>query len=142
MILTDIQMESSACSSYRAEVKFDTNDPGEVEYLLKHTGREFTAIARYGYGCDGLRAKCTTVDNYRELKTSRATKDKVVFNPPATILWRNGKKYVSKAHNEEFDEEKGLLMCLAKANGITHLELKRMIKDAKRCDKNKKKGEK
>lgn len=44
----------------------------------------------------------------------------------------NGKKYISKAHEEEFDEEKGLLMCLAKANGISHLELQRMIKGAKR----------
>lgn len=142
MILTDIELESSPYSSYRAEVKFDTNNPSEVEYLLNNKHREFTATAFVPYGFDGLRAKYTTVDDYRELKTFRATKDKVVFNPPATILWRNGKKYVSKAHNEEFDEEKGLLMCLAKANGITHLELKRMIKNAKRCDKNKKKGEK
>lgn len=58
--------------------------------------------------------------------------EKVIFNPPATILFMNGKKYVSKAHDEPFDEEKGLLMCLAKANGISHLELKRMIKNAKR----------
>lgn len=57
---------------------------------------------------------------------------KVIFNQPATILYVNGRKYVSKVHDEEFDEEKGLLMCLAKANGITHAELKRMIKSAKR----------
>lgn len=59
-------------------------------------------------------------------------KPKVIFNDPATILFMNGKKYVSKAHDEPFDEEKGLLMCLAKAQGISHLELKRMIKGAKR----------
>lgn len=63
-------------------------------------------------------------------KSSEQNKPKVIFNPPATILFINGKKYVSKAHNEPFDEEKGLLMCLAKAQGITHLELKRMIKGA------------
>lgn len=62
---------------------------------------------------------------------------KVIFNEPATILYMNGKKYVSKVHDEEFDEEKGLLMCLAKANGITHAELKRMIKGAKRQGGNK-----
>lgn len=56
--------------------------------------------------------------------------EKVIFNDPATILIKDGKKYVSKAHDEPFDPEKGLLMCLAKANGITHLELKRMIKNA------------
>lgn len=60
---------------------------------------------------------------------------KVIFNDPATILFINGNKYVSKVHNEPFDEEKGLLMCLAKANGISHLELQRMIKNAKRPTK-------
>lgn len=55
---------------------------------------------------------------------------KVIFNAPATILFVGDKKYISKAHNEEFDPEKGLLMCLAKANGISHLDLKRMIKGA------------
>lgn len=65
-------------------------------------------------------------------------KPKVIFNPPATILYYKGNKYVSKVHEEEFDEEKGLLMCLAKANGISHLELKRMIKNAKRPQEDKK----
>ena len=66
------------------------------------------------------------------LKQKKPPKDKVIFNPPATILYIKGKKYVSKAHDEKFDEEKGLLMCIAKAYGITHLELKRMIKNASR----------
>ena len=59
-------------------------------------------------------------------------KQKVIFNNPATIYINGDKKYISKAHDEPFDEEKGLLMCLAKAQGISHLELKRMIKGAKR----------
>lgn len=63
---------------------------------------------------------------------------RVIFNKPATILFVNGEKFVSKAHNEEFDEEKGLLMCLAKANGISHLELKRLLKQAERPQQKKK----
>lgn len=55
---------------------------------------------------------------------------KIIINEPAVVLIKNGKKYVSKAHDEEFDAEKGLLMCLAKANGVTHLDLKRMLKKA------------
>ena len=62
----------------------------------------------------------------------KKNKTRVIFNKPVTILYMNGKKYISKAHNEDFDEEKGLLMCLAKANGVSHLELKRMIKNAQR----------
>ena len=57
------------------------------------------------------------------------------FSDPATILWINGKKYVSKVHNEPFDEEKGLLMCLAKANGITHKDIQKMLKAAQRQPK-------
>lgn len=59
----------------------------------------------------------------------------VLFNDPATILWVNGKKYVSKAHNEPFDEEKGLLMCLCKAHGISHRDIQRMLKSATRQPK-------
>lgn len=78
-------------------------------------------------------------DLYVTLATRKA-KMRVLFSPPATILWVDGKKYVSKAHGEEFDEEKGLLMCLAKANGITHLDLKRLLKNAERPnEKNKNK---
>ena len=36
-----------------------------------------------------------------------------------------------------FDKEKGLLMCLAKANGYSHLDIKRMIKNAKIQNKEK-----
>jgi len=62
-------------------------------------------------------------------------KIRVMFNPPATILWIGNEKYISKAHDEEFDEEKGLLMCLAKAAGISHLKLKKLLKDAERPKK-------
>lgn len=75
----------------------------------------------------------------REALGQKEDEFRVVFNDPATILWVNGKKYVSKAHNEEFDEEKGLLMCLAKANGISHLKLKKLLKSAEVQTKKEKK---
>lgn len=58
-------------------------------------------------------------------------KVELIYRNPATILIVGKRKYVSKAHDEEFDKEKGLLMCLAKYFGITHLQLKRLIKIAK-----------
>lgn len=67
----------------------------------------------------------------------KTSKYEVILNDPAVILFVNEvdpyrqSKYVSKAHNEPFDPEKGLLMCLAKANGISHLDLKRILKNAK-----------
>ena len=63
---------------------------------------------------------------------------KFIFNDPATILFVNGKKYIAKAHDEEFDCEIGVLVCLMKSFGISHLDLKRMIKGAKVQSKGKK----
>ena len=50
------------------------------------------------------------------IKTILATRpDKVIYNPPATIvLWADGTKTVVKAHDEPYDAEKGFLLCLAK----------------------------
>lgn len=62
---------------------------------------------------------------------------RVIFNDPTTILIVSNKKYISKAHDEEFDEEKGLLMCLAKANGYTHANLKALLRNAQRQTKKK-----
>lgn len=40
---------------------------------------------------------------------------KVIFNPPATIVfWTDGTKTVVKAENENFDPEKGLAMAISK----------------------------
>lgn len=40
---------------------------------------------------------------------------RVIFNNPATIVfWDDGTKTVVKAHGDEFDEEKGLAMAIAK----------------------------
>lgn len=69
------------------------------------------------------------------LNKSQIEIEKVIYNKPATILYANGKKYISKAHCEDFDKEKGLLMCLAKASGFTHTQIKRIIANA--CDQTK-----
>ena len=40
---------------------------------------------------------------------------KVIFNNPATIVfWSDGSKTVVKAHNDDYDPEKGLAMAIAK----------------------------
>lgn len=70
-----------------------------------------------------------TVDKIRGMR--------VIFNKPTTILIVGDKKYIAKAHDEEFDEEKGLLMCLAKASGYTHADIKKLIKSAQRQEKRK-----
>lgn len=40
---------------------------------------------------------------------------RVIFNDPATIVfWSDGTKTVVKAHNEPFNQEKGLAMAIVK----------------------------
>lgn len=56
---------------------------------------------------------------------------KVIFNEPATILIVGDEKIISKAYSEDFDEEKGLLVCIAKYFGVSYQDIKRLLKNAK-----------
>ena len=41
--------------------------------------------------------------------------ERVIFNPPATIvIWKDGTKTVVKCNGEKFDQEKGLSMAISK----------------------------
>lgn len=56
---------------------------------------------------------------------------KLIFRDNATILLKDGKRYVSKCiDGDTYDREKGLLMCLAKANGVSYRDLQEMIASA------------
>ena len=56
---------------------------------------------------------------------------RVIFNDPCTILYVNGQRYVSRATKDEnFDKEKGFLMCFAKAFGLTSSDLSRVVANA------------
>lgn len=58
-------------------------------------------------------------------------KDKLIFNGNATILFKDGKKYVTKCDaSDTYDREKGLLTVLAKANGYNYEAIQEMLKNA------------
>lgn len=41
--------------------------------------------------------------------------DKVIFNDPATIVfWADGTKTIAKCTDEEYDKEKGMMVCMLK----------------------------
>lgn len=62
-------------------------------------------------------------------------KNCVIFSKKTTILIKDGKKYVSKCMDgDTYDKEKGLLLCLAQANGISYKDLQEMIAGAKDCN--------
>lgn len=57
--------------------------------------------------------------------------DRVIFNPPATIVfWEDGTKTVVKCENEPFDAEKGFAMAVAK-KFLTSKDYHRIMASAK-----------
>lgn len=81
---------------------------------------------------EGFKAFMKDIKNKKEKKTMDIDIDieKIIFNKPATILYANGERYVTKAYKEDFDSEKGLAISLLKAFGISYLDLQRLIKSA------------
>ena len=60
-------------------------------------------------------------------------KNEVIFNEPATILYKDGKKYVSKCDKEDkFSEELGLALCLLKSFGVSYSDFEKLLNSAKR----------
>lgn len=58
-------------------------------------------------------------------------KGKLIFRDNATILLKDGKRYVTKCQaGDTYDIEKGLLLCLAKANGYTYNDIYEMLNNA------------
>lgn len=56
---------------------------------------------------------------------------KLIFRDNVTILLKNGKRYVTKCQaGDTYDREKGLLLCLAKANGYTYNDICEMLNNA------------
>lgn len=87
------------------------------EYICGHDG--------CGKGKDGYCWWCwdTELEQLNDLK--------VVFDGNKTILSSNGKEYVATCEEgDTYDKEKGLLVCIAKANGITFEDLQQMLEKA------------
>lgn len=56
---------------------------------------------------------------------------RVIFNDRATILFKDGKKFVAKCEPEdEFDKEKGLYVCLAKSAGYKFNDIQKLLDNA------------
>ncbi|MFQ8657463.1 MAG: hypothetical protein ACLR88_06830 [[Clostridium] innocuum] len=54
----------------------------------------------------------------------------MLVSDQTTILFdEDGKKHVSKCSNEEFDIEKGIMMCLCKKHGYTYQDIRRLLKN-------------
>lgn len=79
----------------------------DPEYVVSDTLDEVNNYCMHDI--ETIKTICNTVD------FSRTNIKKVIFNNPATIVfWSDGSKTVVKAHNDDYDPEKGLAMAIAK----------------------------
>lgn len=98
-------------------VEFDKNISGH-----NCAGSSFGRTGKHGHCWN---CKCD------KLELVNKSTDRVIFKDNATILFKDGKKYVAKCcEGDTYDREKGLLVCLAKANGITFNDLQEMLNSA------------
>lgn len=66
-----------------------------------------------------------------EMFAGKEKGDKLIFRDNATILLKDGKRYVTKCQSgDTYDREKGLLLCLAKANGYTYNDICETLNNA------------
>lgn len=83
-------------------------------------------------------------ENKNKISVFKGKIYKVMFNGPATVLFVDSlyadkkEKFITKAYNEDFDEEKGLALALLKSFGMSYLDFKRILATAKKDEQNKK----
>ena len=87
-----------------------------------------------GYICFGVRLdddKSSGPLNYYPQNSLAIITTRVIINPPAVILFKDGKRYVAKAQDEPFNAERGLTIALLRSFGIGYSDLQKMLKEAK-----------
>lgn len=94
-------------------VSNNTGDFIDWKTYKKHLFPEFPEY-RYPTTDGGSPVSNAVVESYMNVLCPYRI-EKVIFHDPATIvIWKDKSKTVVKCHNEPFDREKGLAMCIAK----------------------------
>lgn len=75
---------------------------------------------------------------FRSLSKINPNIEKIIVNGTRTIMfYEDGRKIISNVHDEEFDAEKGIMMCIVKGRGVTHSSIRKLMKA---CDGHDEKG--
>lgn len=116
-----IRKDLKVCKKYGADTF--------VEQMLCMRGKVATITDIY---CDGKKfdiKECAY--SWTPEMVEPIPKYKLIFRDNATILIKDGKKYVAKCEaGDTYDREKGLLVALAKANGYKLKDIQEMLKNA------------
>lgn len=118
------------------ERKFKVGDIVEVKsnnYHHFNSGDKVKIVGRfsnYAFHCERLSDNDRQIIKCEDMKENKII-NKLIFRDNATILIKDGERYVAKCcEGDTYDREKGLLVCLAKASGYTFDDLQRMLEDA------------
>ena len=108
-------------SDVGAGIEFDENVDGHSCVFMTDCIEGHDNRAKKGHGWFVL------LESLKKIEETQ----KVIFEGKTTTLLKDGKKYVAKCGDgDTYDKEKGLLICLAKANGITFKDLQEMLDNA------------
>lgn len=111
-----------------------------IGFLGKYISKDTLVAVKFdedigGHDCSMAGASCESGYGWHceKDKIKKIEEEKVIFNGKATILFKDGKKFVSKCDNEDtYDKEKGLLLCIAKSAGYTYDGILRLLRTAKK----------
>lgn len=135
------QCDCDEARPFRLEINLDTNTAMSLaHYLYSGQGIDEIEFSVVDNKLNEIAKVCEQLkQGWRECLSPFACKTpimcnmKVIFNELATILYRNGKKYVSKCDKEDkFSEELGLALCLLKSFGVSYSDFEKLLNSAKR----------
>lgn len=127
----DLEVEDQYNDISIPYVFFDNLD---VDYTIESVDKEDDTILIGGFWVG-----VTAIDYAIDKQENEKIKDKdmkVVFSDRVTILFKDGKKFVAKCDPEdEFDKEKGLYVCLAKAAGYKFNDIQKLLDSTREVKK-------
>lgn len=118
-----------AIGNYYRITNFKNKWVGRVTYLYDNGRFDAETISSNVSKSDGMSYDDLDPGYFKLVKKTK-NKNRALVSNQATILFdENGDKYVSKCSNEEFDIEKGIMMCLCKKHGYTYEDIKKFLEN-------------
>lgn len=136
MQLTDFNVRVYDCYPNKVTLDLENVDDEHLKILIEYCdgdGRYKHLYAPYS-GDIFERAKVSKYVKYDRKEREKLVPKKVIFNPPATIVfWTDGTKTIVKCREDDiFDEEAGLAMAIAQKFAGDRSKFKKIVKKASR----------
>ena len=135
----DICTNADYLCGNRVTLNLEDVNEEQLKILVEYCDRDDSYRDLYTpYSGDILRhskrAKASKYVSYDRKEREKLVPKKVIFNPPATIVfWKDGTKTIVKCREDDiFDEEIGLSMAIAQKFAGDRSKFKKIVKKASR----------